>query len=240
MNIFITGISRGLGLEMASHFLQKGNCVFGLSRTVSNELDMLIHQYPDTLVWHQVDLSDLTSLETNVVKLFSLDQHPIDVFLDNAATLYKNLAHRIESQPWSEMANVNIVAPVMVTKLMLDNFLHFHTAGSIVHFSSICAHRAFNGLSLMGATKAAIEAFSRTTAHEYGRFGIRSNTIVAGLLDIGMKSTVNDKLTKGLVDISSQHQLVKASSIISMVEYLISPQGSQITGQNIHVDSGIV
>ena len=138
------------------------------------------------------------------------------------------------------MVTVNTIAPLVVTKVMLDNFLRFKTQGSIVHLSSICAHRAFNGLSVMSATKAAIEAFSKDTAYEYGRFGIRSNTIVAGLLEIGMKSTVNEKLTADLKSISSLRRLVDTQSIIDMVDYLISSKAQCITGENIHINAGIV
>ena len=92
----------------------------------------------------------------------------------------------------------------------------------------------------MSATKAAIEAFSKDTAYEYGRFGIRSNTIVAGLLEIGMKSTVNEKLTADLKSISSLQRLVDTQSIIDMVDYLISSKAQCVTGENIHINAGIV
>ena len=221
-NIFITGISRGLGLELTRHFLDKGDRVTGLSRTLSPELDKLRCDYPDRLVW------------------FPFDVIAFDVFIDNAAILYKNLIHRIDGDSMAGMVAVNTIAPMIVTKIMLSNFLQHKTEGSIIHFSSICAHRAFNGLSMMGATKAAIEAFSRDTAHEYGRFGIRSNTIVAGLLEIGMKSTVNEKLTSGLLSISSLGRLVDTGSVVEMVDYLCSEKARCITGQEIHINSGIV
>lgn len=239
-NIFITGISRGLGLELTRHFLDKGDRVTGLSRTLSPELDKLRCDYPDRLVWFPFDLSMVDGLEQRLRNAFSFDEIAFDVFIDNAAILYKNLIHRIDGDSMAGMVAVNTIAPMIVTKIMLSNFLQHKTEGSIIHFSSICAHRAFNGLSMMGATKAAIEAFSRDTAHEYGRFGIRSNTIVAGLLEIGMKSTVNEKLTSGLLSISSLGRLVDTGSVVEMVDYLCSEKARCITGQEIHINSGIV
>ena len=56
---FITGISRGLGLELTRHFLEKGHRVIGLSSTKSEALGQLIDSYPETLVWHSFDLETL-------------------------------------------------------------------------------------------------------------------------------------------------------------------------------------
>lgn len=239
-NIFITGISRGLGLQLTRHFLEQGDMVVGLSRTLTPELDDLRSRYPDRLRWFRFDLTLTDGLEQRLRDSFPFDETPFHIFIDNAAILYKNLIHRIDGNAWADMVAVNTVAPIILTKVMIANFLRFKTEGSIIHFSSICAHRAFNGLSMMAATKAAIEAFSRDTAHEYGRFGIRSNTIVAGLLEIGMKSTVNDKLTSGLLSISSLGRLVDTGSVVDMVDYLCSHKGRCITGQEIHINSGIV
>lgn len=240
MNIFITGISKGLGLEMTKHFLSQGHCVMGVSRTQTETLKQLLDTYPNQLKWCYCDLLEIDKIEDCLKKQFAVMETRIDAFIDNAATLYKNLIHRIDPIEVSKMVMVNTTAPIIVTKVMLDNFLKFKTKGTIVHISSICAHRAFNGLSVMSATKAAIEAFSKDTAYEYGRFGIRSNTIVAGLLEIGMKSTVNEKLTDGLKSISSLRRLVDTQSIIDMIDYLISDKSNCITGENININAGIV
>lgn len=240
MNIFITGISRGLGLELTRHFLQEGHVVMGVSRTWTTELDELLVRFPDRLKWCHCDLLETEKIESCLQTNFSLLETRIDAFIDNAAMLYKNLIHRIDAVEVAKMVAVNTVAPMVVTKIMVDNFLRFKTEGVIIHMSSICAHRAFNGLSAMGATKAALEAFSRDVAFEYGRFGIRSNTIVAGLLEIGMKSTVNEKLTDGLKSISSLRRLVDTQSIVDMMDYLLSEKASCITGEIIRIDAGIV
>lgn len=240
MQLFITGISRGFGLELAKHFLLVGWDVIGLSRTMTNELQQIINQYGERLKWARIDVGDIDNLERNIYEKLSIDSRPVDLFINNAATLYKNIIHRIDAKQWQQMVNVNTVAPVIITKMMIKNFLHFHTKGNIIHLSSICAHRAFNGLSMMGASKAAIEAFSRTTALEYGRFGIRSNTVVVGLMDTGMRSTVDATHSSQMVQIASQRSLVDYKSVIDIIDFLFDERGRCITGQNINVDCGIV
>lgn len=239
-NILITGISRGLGLELSRHFLEKGDHVIGISRTKSEEINELTNQYPTLFIWKKFDLVRICEDENSIKEAIPLDTMPLDAFIDNAAILYKDLIHKIDIDKMSKMFDVNTIAPIILTKLVLNNFLRFKKEGAIVHISSICAHKAFNGLSMIGATKAAIEAFSRAIAYEYGRFGIRSNTIVAGLLDIGMRNTVSTKLTEELKAITAMRKLVDTQSILDLTDYLISDENHCITGQNIHINAGII
>lgn len=240
INVFITGISRGLGLKLTEHYLCKGCRVIGVSRTMSEELESLIEKYSETLEWHQFDLGNLENLEEELGGALSLRNRKIDVFINNAAILYKELVHRIQPNEMSEMVKINIISPIIVTKMVINNFLRYRTKGAIVHVSSICAHRSFYGLSMMGATKAAIETFSQNVAYEYGRFGIRSNTVVLGLLNVGMRSTVNDKLTMELKSISALGQLIDTDAVVSTIDFLTANESCSITGAKINIDAGIL
>ena len=57
MNVLITGVSRGVGLEIAKLFLENGHHVYGISRTESPELKALELQYPEQLFFKLFDLS---------------------------------------------------------------------------------------------------------------------------------------------------------------------------------------
>lgn len=238
--IFITGISKGLGLKLTEHYLKEGYSVVGISRTQTDELSRLMEQYPDSLLWQSFDLSDTANIEHRLNHILSLTERKIDIFIDNAAILYKELIHRIKEEEMIKMVTINTIVPIILTKMMINNFLQYKTKGIIVHISSICAHRSFNGLSMIGATKAALEVFSQDTAYEYGRFGIRSNTVVLGLMNIGMKSTVNVQLTNDLKSISALKQLIDTESVVNMIDYLTSDKSYCITGENIHINAGIL
>lgn len=84
INVFITGISRGLGLKLTEHYLCKGCRVIGVSRTMSDELESLIEKYSETLEWHQFDLGNLENLEEELGGALSLRNRKIDVFINIA------------------------------------------------------------------------------------------------------------------------------------------------------------
>ena len=65
-NILITGISRGLGCEIAKKILSGGNTVYGISRTLSGELKKLDGDFPGKLKLLQFDLSDTDGILKNI------------------------------------------------------------------------------------------------------------------------------------------------------------------------------
>lgn len=238
--VFITGISRGLGLKLTEHFLHKGYKVIGVSRTLSDELQQLMDIYPHELKWSRYDLSNISNLESGLEETLRLSGEKIDIFIDNAAILYKDLIHRLNAGNLEEMVSMNLLSPMIVSKIVLNNFLRHRTKGVMIHISTISAHRSFNGLSMYGATKSAIELFSQDIAYEYGRFGIRSNTVVLGLLEIGIRSTVNDRQTKDLVSSTALGRLTDTPTVINTIDFLSSEESISITGQRISIDAGVL
>ena len=120
--VFITGISRGLGLKLTEYYLSEGYRVLGVSRTKTIELESLLGKYPSMLLWHQLDLSEVDVLEERLAKILALVEK-IDIFIDNAAILYKDLVHRIKEPELAKMFAINTIAPIVVTKVVINNFL---------------------------------------------------------------------------------------------------------------------
>jgi len=241
-NVFITGISKGVGLRLAKKILNENEFViYGTSRSCPPDLEKLLKEYPDRLKWKACDLEQSLLVEECLFKDF-LDPKavPIHAFVNNAAILYKDLITRIDSGDLNQLININLVSPILLTKNVIKNFLYHKTPGSIVHLSSICAHRGFNGLSMIGATKGGIESFSRTTAKEYGRKGIRSNSVVIGILDIGMSFSVTEKQRDDIFTSSALNNYTDVESVINTIGYLLSDDAKSITGQNIHVNAGVI
>lgn len=238
--IFITGISRGLGLITATHFLRRGDRVLALSRSCPPELEKIINEYPDRLLWRSFDLLDVDGIEERLPAVLPVKSEKIDIFIDNAAVALQNLIHNADARKIADLVTLNTTVPMILTKMVINNFLRFRTKGVILHMSSICAHKAYRGLAMLGATKAALETFSRNTAAEYGRFGIRSNTIVAGLLETGMISLTNAQQENEMKNDAALRKLVDTDSVVSLIDYLVSDASHCITGQSVHLDAGIL
>jgi len=112
--------------------------------------------------------------------------------------------------------------------------------GSIVHLSSISVHTGYNGLSMYASSKGALEAFSKNTAREWGRRGIRSNCIVAGFMETEMSNTLDSSQKNRIYQRTSLKKPTSKESVSNMISFLLSNKSESITGQNIHVDSGTI
>jgi len=109
--------------------------------------------------------------------------------------------------------------------------------GRIVNISSIISKSGFNGLSVYAATKAGLNGFTKSLARELGRYSITVNTVEPGFMSTQM--TTNIASTK-LESIKRRAPLglVEPNDVAGAVAYLLSPDGSMITGTTITVDGG--
>lgn len=236
--IFITGISKGLGYKLAEYFSKdKSNLVIGCSRTMTTELKNLLDKR-NNIEWHQLDLAMLDELEQLLIKIINGRQ--IHCVINNAAILYKSLLVKADINKFKEMIDINLSAPTIVCKVAIDNFLRWKTRGNILFYSSICAHMGFSGLSMIGATKGALESLSKNISFEYGRKGIRSNVISIGLLDTGMSKTVNEIQYQEIINKSNISQCSDSNSVIELTKYLLSTNSMSVTGQVFHINCGIL
>lgn len=236
--ILITGISKGLGLKLADSFsTDDSNFVIGCSRTMTTELSSLLTKR-NNIEWHQLDLANLSELEPHLIKIINGRQ--VHCVINNAAILYKSLLVKADVNKFKEMIDINLSAPMLVCKVVIENFLRWKTKGSILFYSSICAHMGFSGLSMIGATKGALESMSKNIAYEYGRKGIRSNVISIGLLDTGMSNTVNEKQYLEIISKSNISQCADSTSVIELTKYLLSSNSMSVTGQVFHINCGIL
>lgn len=241
MNYLITGVSRGLGLEIIKTLLKNSNNkIWGISRKSSFELDNLLKEYSTNLFWHEYDLNNYEGFKNLLLKEFINNKIKINGFVNNAAIAYDDIITNLKYERLIEMYNVNVFAPMIITKYMIRNFIFNNTEGSIVHISSISAHTGYNGLAMYASTKAALEAFSKNTSREWGNRGIRSNTIVAGFMETDMSLKLTEEQKARIYKRNSLKKPVDLHTIAETVAFLLSDKSKSITGQNIFVDSGTI
>lgn len=238
MNVLITGVSRGVGLEICKIFLENGHTVYGISRTESDDFKALEKQYPENLYFRTFDLSDPESIRQAVFKEFVTNHIPVHVLINNAATAYDDIVTNLNYEDLKTMFDVNLYSPMFLTKYAIRNMIYNRVAGSIIHISSISAHTGYKGLSMYAASKGALQSFSKNISREWGERGIRSNIVVPGYMETAM----NDKLTQEHKNrIFKRTALKKETDMRSVAEtvmFLADERSKSITGQEIFVDSG--
>jgi 3-oxoacyl-[acyl-carrier protein] reductase len=240
MNILITGASKGLGLKTTVSLLDKGFTVFAISRSKTDDLNDLLTQNPDKLKWLKYDLIDGENIRQTVFKDWIGFETPIHGFVNNAALAYDDIITNLNSTSLEKMYHINVFTPMILSKFILRQMLLHNIKGSIVHISSISVHTGYKGLSMYASTKGALEAFSKNTAREWGRKGIRSNCVVAGFMETEMSSSLSDNQKNRIYQRTSMKHPVDVKSVAETIKFLLSDEAKSITGQNIHVDNGTI
>lgn len=239
-NILITGITQGLGLTTARTLLAKGYKVYGVARREVAEFNELQKQYPDKLEIILTDIADTDATVGGIFKDAISYGTPLHGFVNNAAMAYDDIISNLNYDQLVKMYQVNVFTPMMITKYVIRNMLLHQVKGSIVHISSISVHTGYKGLAMYASSKGALEAFSRTTAREWGERGIRSNAIVAGFMETSMSSSLNQGQKDRIYKRTSLKQPTSAECVANMIEFLLSDASVSITGVNHFVDSGTI
>lgn len=237
--ILITGVSKGLGLVLLKSLLIDGNIIYGISRSDTDELTKLKELFPNHFIHLKYDLSSIENVKS-LSKYILKNKLKFDSFVNNAAMAYDDIITNANFYKLELMYKTNVLTPIMLTKLILRNFILNKVKGSIIHISSISVHTGYKGLSMYASTKGALEAFSKNTAREWGEWGIRSNCIVAGFMETEMSSTLTDSQKRRIYNRTALKQETDKSSVAETIKFLISDNSNSITGQNIFIDSGTI
>ncbi len=239
-NILITGISKGLGLEITKKLLDKNYSVYGISRNSTDELEILINKYKNQLFWKSFELSDIKGIKDEIIKDWIGFDTPINGFVNNAAMAYDDIATNVNIEKLEKMFSLNVFSPIVLTKYVIRQMLLHNIKGSIVHISSISAHTGYKGLSMYAASKGSLEAYSKNVAREWGEKSIRSNCVVAGFMETEMSASLTREQKDRIYKRTSLKISTRLESVAATVEFLLSDEAVSITGQNLFVDSGTI
>ena len=166
-NILVTGCSKGLGLEICKTLLLEGNNVYGVSRTITTELEEL--KKNTAFKYLSFDLMHTDNVQNKLFKNWISNKIPLHGFVNNAAFAYDDLITNINNETLNRMFAINVLTPFAITKYAIRNMLFNRTKGGIIHVSSISVHTGYKGLAMYAASKGALEAFSKTQQENGGR-----------------------------------------------------------------------
>jgi NAD(P)-dependent dehydrogenase (short-subunit alcohol dehydrogenase family) len=135
--VFITGISRGIGLKLAEEFINGGYNVIGTVRN-ENDKQSVLELAPFAGKHLTVFVADVTNEQS--VKAIADERHdtPIDILINNAGVLGgdKQNAGNLDFDAWMNTLTVNTIAPMRVALALLNN-VKAAGQGKIVTISSI-------------------------------------------------------------------------------------------------------
>ena len=158
----------------------------------------------------------------------------IDILVNNAATDDENgydTIEKITQKVIDDTFAVNVRGSIM----MIGEFVkHRGDCGRIINISTDAA-QVFAGQITYGASKATMEALTRSIALETAQYGITVNCVAPGPTQTGW---IDEKLEEAVPPLIPMHKLIEPKDIAETILFLSSEQAGMLTGQVIKVSGG--
>ncbi len=233
--VLVTGASRGLGLAICARLLADGYAVVGVSRAKTDGFAALERLHPGAARFTVADLSDTATLP-DIARDWAKQMPGLYGLVNNAAVGLDGVLGTMHVSEMGRVLDTNILAPMILTKYLSRAMLS-RGVGRIVNISSIIARTGFSGLSVYGASKAAMEGFTRSLSRELGRRSITVNCVAPGYMETAMTSGLQgDRLDS--IRRRAPLGLAEPSDVAGAVSYLLSESAAKVTGAIMTVDGG--
>jgi 3-oxoacyl-[acyl-carrier protein] reductase len=236
----VSGGSRGLGLATVERLLARGDRVATFSRTGSPALDALAADHPEQLHAELLDGADTEAVRGFVTRA-AARFGGIDHCIANAAIAAEGVLATTRDDQIDALLALNVKGTIVLVRecvrLMLVRPAD-RAAPTVVVVSSVVASRGSAGLSVYGATKAALEGFARSLARELGPRGIRVNAVAPGFLATDLSASLPAEDRDRIVRRTPLGRLGTPADVVGAIDFLTSARAGFITGQVLAVDGG--
>jgi enoyl-[acyl-carrier protein] reductase III len=233
-SVLVTGGSRGIGKAIALRFAELGakRVAIGYLRN-DNAAEATAEELRAAGAEPQLLRGNIAS-EKTVAEAAELG--PFDVLVHNAATGVIEPALEAEDKHWDWTLAANARALLSLTRACAPQM---PTGSSIVGVSSLGSIRVLENYTLVGVSKAALEALVRYLAVELAP-RLRVNAVSAGVVETGALEHFPNReemLSSGLARTPMQ-RLVEPGDVADAVAFLCSPAAAMVCGHTLVVDGG--
>ena len=246
-NIVISAGGSGIGLATAKILQSRGARVFlcDINETFINKINNN-KKYKNKIFSFVCDANNEDAV-INFFKKIKKITSKIDCLINNVGISGPTGAiEELDYKSWEETLKTNVIGHFLFTKYAIP-MLKKNKGGSIINISSTAGIFGFPLRSPYASSKWAIIGFTQTAAMELGKFKIRVNAVLPGVIKgKRMKGVIKTKAKYlGVSERSVETEFLSAASMNCWIEeddigkmcsFLISDDGNKISGQSIAVD----
>jgi 3-oxoacyl-[acyl-carrier protein] reductase len=237
----VTGASKGIGAEIAKELAGEGASVvvnYASSKEGADRIVAAIVGHGGRAVAVQADVAkqaDIRRLFSETNKAFG----KLDILVNNAGVYDFLPLENVTSEHFHKMFDLNVLGLILASQEAVKHF--GPEGGSIVNVSSVAATSAPPFASVYSATKAAVDAVTRSLAKELGSRHIRVNSINPGMVEtegVHAAGLAEGDFRKQAEAHTPLGRIGQPQDIAPTVVFLASSAAGWITGETLYVSGG--
>ena len=233
----VAGASSGIGEACAVALGEAGAEVTLAARREEalNTLASKMHAAGMAVNTLVMDVSDVETTTALIAK-----NGPFDVLVNSAGLAKHSPAVETTVADYDVVADLNIKGAYFLTKAVADGLIKACKPGSLINISSQMGHVGGIDRAVYAATKHAVEGFTKSMAIEWGRAGIRVNTICPTFIKTPLTegTFANPERIAWIEDKIKLGRTGEVEDMMGPVVFLASDASALITGSALMVDGG--
>lgn len=231
----VTGASRGIGRAIAQSMIEANYFVVA-SATSESGVTAIKEYLGENGTAFVLNLSDKDSCAEFVKNVSELGA--VSVLVNNAGMTKDTLMLRMKDEDWDSVIDTNLSGAFRLTKGLLKGMMK-QRWGRIVNISSVVGAMGNPGQANYCASKAGIEGFTRSLAHEIGSRGITVNAVAPGFIATDMTNELTEDQKNTMMANIPVGRYGEPEEIAKAVSFLVSNDAAYITGQVLNVNGGL-
>lgn len=238
---FVTGAGSGIGREVCRILARDGAKVIAADRNHETaEETIALIKGSDHIALH-VNVANETSVDVafkNVMRKFS---RPASIVVNAAGITQDNFLLKLTQNNFNDVVNVNLKGTFLVIQNAVKEMINANACkgASIINVGSIIGKTGNLGQANYAASKAGVEALTKTACLELGNLGIRINIVLPGCIETPMLNTVPDKVKQMFIKKVPLQRLGKPIEVAEVISFLASGKSSYVNGASIHITGGM-
>jgi 3-oxoacyl-[acyl-carrier protein] reductase len=238
----VTGASKGIGASIALHLAAEGASVvvnYSSSKEGADRVVAEIAKAGGKALAVKANLAD----QADIRRLFARAKEAfgkVDILVNNAGVYQFAPLEEVTPELFHKMFDLNVLGLILASQEAVKQF--GPDGGSIINISSVAATSAPPTTSVYSATKAAVDAVTRSLAQELGPRKIRVNSINPGMVETegfhaaGIAESDFQKQTESQTPLG---RIGQPQDIAPAAVYLASSDSAWVTGETFYISGGL-
>jgi 3-oxoacyl-[acyl-carrier protein] reductase len=236
----VTGASKGIGAGIAKQLAADGAAVvvnYSSSKAGADKVVDEITKQGGKAIAVQGNVTkkaDIERLFAETKKTFG----KLDVLVNNAGVYELSPLEDVTEEHYRRQFDLNVLGLILTTQ---EAVKQFNSSGSIINISSVVSTSPMAGASVYSATKAAVDAVTKSLAKELGARKIRVNSINPGMIEtegIHAAGFHGGDFQKQVEAQTPLGRIGQPQDIATVAAFLASADSGWVTGENFHVSGG--